>query len=367
MKRALCILLFAFAAQARPKIVQSLDVDIPVAPRPVVVAGKRVLAYELHLTNLRPIDVTLTRIEVRDAVRGTQLAEYRDEELARRLGRPGLRPAPPDQRILGGGMRAVLYVWLALDDGIASPTRLRHVIESEALMEGAEIAVRSESPLVLDPPLRGGPWVALYDPLMIGGHRTAIYTLGGRARIPARFAIDWIRLGEDGSTAHGDASKVANWHGYGADVLAVADGLIAEAHDDIAGAETIDASQGAMPLETASGNYVILDLGGSRFAIYEHLLHGSIRVKKGDRVKRGQVIAQLGNTGSSSSGPHLHFHVADASATLEAEGLPYVFRNFDVIGAFDSIKEATSGVRWKELSSARRMELPGANVVVTFK
>ncbi len=65
--------------------------------------------------------------------------------------------------------------------------------------------------------------------------------------------------------------------------------------------------------ESASGNYVALDLGGGRFAFYEHLQQGSIMVKPGSGCTRGEVIAKLGSSGSTSIGPHLHFHVADAN------------------------------------------------------
>jgi murein DD-endopeptidase len=366
-------------AQSRPPVMQSLDIEISVAPAPVTIAGQRHLAYELHLSNLRPNEVALTRVEVVDARSKARLADYRDAELTRRLGRPGVRSELLDKRVIPGGMRAVVYLWLPLDDGVATPERLVHRIEFDAaqpsgrqsvVVENVEVEVRGAAPVVLDAPLKGGPWVALYDPSMAGGHRTTIYTIDGRARIPARFAIDWVKLGDDGSRARGDASKVANWLGYGADVLAVADGVVVAALDDMAGAETIGASQGAMPLENASGNYVTLDLGNGRYAFYEHLQHGSLRVKSGDRVQRGQVIARLGNTGSSSSGPHLHFHVADADSHLGAEGLPYVFRTFEVIGAFDSIDAAVSGKRWspapQSAGGVRTMELPAANVVLSL-
>jgi hypothetical protein len=46
-----------------------------------------------------------------------------------------------------------------------------------------------------------------------------VYTLDGRARIPARFAIDWVKLAEDATHARGDAKSIANWHGDGAEVL----------------------------------------------------------------------------------------------------------------------------------------------------
>ena len=88
-------------------------------------------------------------------------------------------------------------------------------------------------------------------------------------------------------------------------------------------------------------------------------------------MKSGQVIGQLGNSGSSSSGPHLHFHVGDARSELAAEGLPYVFRNFEVVGAFEGIDTFKSGQRWQQPSPAaagrRSMELPGANTVVVFR
>jgi murein DD-endopeptidase MepM/ murein hydrolase activator NlpD len=154
-------------------------------------------------------------------------------------------------------------------------------------------------------------------------------------------------------------------------VLAVADAVVAAARDDMPGAELIAASQGPMALENASGNYVTLDLGHGRHAFYEHLKHGSIRVKPGDRVRRGQVIAMLGNTGSSSSGPHLHFHVSDANHPLAAEGLPYELRSFEVLGAYESIAATKSGRRWKTAprgtGGVRRTELPAANAVIVFR
>ena len=93
-------------------------------------------------------------------------------------------------------------------------------------------------------------------------------------------------------------------------------------------------------------------------------------MRKGDRVGGGQVLGSLGNSGSSSSGPHLHFHVSDGPSTLAAEGLPYVFKSFDVLGAFETIGAFASGERWKSVPSAangaRSRELPGANTVIMF-
>src|SRR3546814_16291744 len=76
-------------------------------------------------------------------------------------------------------------------------------------------------------------------------------------------------------------------------------------------------------LGDATGNYVALDLGDGRHAFYEHLQPGSIRVVPGQRVRRGEVIAELGLTGDSP-GPPLPFHVAAAPSPLRAAGLPVV-------------------------------------------
>lgn len=206
---------------------------------------------------------------------------------------------------------------------------------------------------------------------MARGHRRFVYAVEGKARIPARFAIDLVRLGKDASVARGEDSRIANWHGYAAEVLAVADGVIVAAVDDMPESESIERSRGPMPLEAASGNHVILDLGGGRYAIYEHLKHDSIRVRAGERVRAGQVLALLGNSGSSSSGPHLHFHVADAPSTLAAEGMPFVFETFDVIGQFEKIGDFATGRGrapvGRERGGTRIREYPDANAVVVFE
>jgi len=85
-------------------------------------------------------------------------------------------------------------------------------------------------------------------------------------------------------------------------------------------------------LETIGGNHVILDLGGGRFTFYAHMQPASLRVKVGEKVRRGQVLGLVGNSGNSTA-PHLHFHLTDANSPLESEGLPYVFESFEQLAA----------------------------------
>ena len=365
-------------AQERAAILESVDLFVPVAPASVAISGEAHLVYELHITNLLPVDVSITRIQVKRAdPPGGSIADYRDSGLTSRIGRAGLRRAEANPHIVGSGVRTVAYLWIALPEGSVVPKAIAHTVEVDVLrpsgpvhvtVDGATSSVSREPAAVLDPPLRGGPWVAIYAPLLKGGHRTAIYTVGGRARIPGRFAIDWIRLPAGGAMEPAAASRPADWNGYGAEVLAVADGVVAAALDDIA--DTAPGTAAPAGIENESGNYVALALGRERFAFYEHLQRGSIAVKPGDRVKRGQVIGRLGNSGSSSMGPHLHFHVSDASAPVAAEGLPFVFDRFEQLGAFRSIEALVSGERWLADSGGRAnvriRERPAANAVVQF-
>ncbi|MDP2273586.1 MAG: M23 family metallopeptidase [Archangium sp.] len=75
------------------------------------------------------------------------------------------------------------------------------------------------------------------------------------------------------------------------------------------GKEIVSPSDGTVVfagLEGGYGNVVVLDHGYGIKTRYGHL--SFIKVKSGERVKRGDIIAAMGNTGRST-GPHLHYEV----------------------------------------------------------
>jgi murein DD-endopeptidase len=233
-------------------------------------------------------------------------------------------------------------------------------------VEGGAVAVRADEPLVLGPPLRGGPWAAVHNAAWERGHRRVFYTVGDRRRIPGRYAIDWIKLDADGRTSRDDADVVANALGYGADVLAVADAIVAATRDDVAEVARVSARR-KHAVEDATGNYVALDVGRGRYVFYEHLKPGSVRVRPGERVRRGQPLAALGFTGDST-GPHLHLHVADAPSPLGAEGQPFVIDRFDLLGNYADAGDL--GKRpWTPVGGTPRRERqrPSAIAVVSFE
>lgn len=367
---ALLAFLAATAAVAGP-VRQSFDLAVLQPPVPVTVDGAIRLVYELHLASYADTPLVLQQVEVLDADAGTVIADFANDELAHRVHVPA---AVAGSRTLGGGTFGVMYLELELKNG-KPPRALDHRLRFGVAGENPEmvtvgsgpVPLQNESPVALSPPLRGGPWAAVYDPAWTRGHRRVIYAVNGHAKIPGRFAIDWIKLDTDGHLARGDEDKVANWYGYGADVLAVANGVIAATRDDVAESATVSGHPDHS-LGDATGNYIALDLGNGRFAFYEHLQPGGIRVEPGERVSSGQVIASLGFTGDST-GPHLHFHVADANSPLDAEGIPFVLDQFTVLGTYDEF-ERLGSAPWTPLDGTnggeRTAELPASNVVIEF-
>lgn len=72
-----------------------------------------------------------------------------------------------------------------------------------------------------------------------------------------------------------------------------------------------------------SGNYVRILHDDGTMGVYLHLMQGSVRVREGQRINSGSLIARSGNTGNST-GPHLHF-VVQRNVGLALESIPFDF------------------------------------------
>lgn len=68
--------------------------------------------------------------------------------------------------------------------------------------------------------------------------------------------------------------------------------------------------------KTNPGNMIKLDHGNGYYTRYLHLAYNSIDVNLGDKVKKGQILGYMGNTGYSFGG-HLHFEVLEDNIQID--------------------------------------------------
>lgn len=187
-----------------------------------------------------------------------------------------------------------------------------------------------------------------------------------------RFAIDWVRADDQGRIYVGDWQDNENWVIFGDPIYSVSRGRVVETLDSMP-ENTPPTPASDLTPETALGNHVIVDMGDGRFALYAHMQPGSVTVEKGDRVRPGQKLGQVGNTGSSTA-PHLHFHVTDGPSAVASNGVPWVFREFrltDLVLNADALN-ADEPAQVAELAPApgprvRRHQLPMEGVMVEFR
>jgi hypothetical protein len=204
-----------------------------------------------------------------------------------------------------------------------------------------------------------------------GHHRRALLSLNGSRYIGQRFAIDFNKLDAQNRAGVGDPKIPASFPTFGQPVLAVANATVAVAIDRYPDVRVV-AERDELSPQSEGGNRVILDLGGGRFAAYAHLQAGSVNVRSGDRVTRGQAIAKAGSSGTTG-GPHVHFQVMDHASVAFANGLPFVFDAFTLTGRtppiaqvlpyFDTLEPIPIST---ENAGPRRDELPMGRDVVTF-
>jgi murein DD-endopeptidase len=385
-----CVLLTVFLPhQGLAQSHSGFPVDIvpgPMPPQPVIADGRTRLLYELHLTNVAPIPIEVVALDVYGDEGAVPLASYRGEALGKVLvpAENVLVYVEPTDRgdkrgQIGEGHGAVIFVDLMLDAGARVPMELRHRftfdIKGNAALgrtiNGPVVAVVRQPTPVLRAPLSGTAWIA-FNALTSYDHRRALQAVDGRLRIAQRFAIDWMRLGPDGRLFHGDAKSNDNFYGYGAEVLAVADARVSDLRDGLSDNDgATERSSRVVTVDSAVGNYLTLDLGSGRFALYAHLQPGSLKVKLGDHVNAGQVLARLGNSGNSDA-PHLHFQLTDGNSPMGSEGIPYEFEVFTQLGVLgDQEAVPDKGQAWQPKTQEKPVvhqgEFPIDKAVVSFQ
>lgn len=213
------------------------------------------------------------------------------------------------------------------------------------LADGTPVEGRGELTVVRQAPAAGyrfplaGTWFVGAGASLHSHHRWVV---------PEEFALDILRIDERGRTHRGDGAVNTDFHAWGAEVRAIADGKVARVVDRFedgpifrrAAGESAEAYMGriqqsqmalfAQGLDAVGGNVVVVEHANGEFSHYAHLKRGSVRVAAGDAVRAGQVVGELGNSGNSTE-PHLHFQVTDGAETLFTAGLPVAFEGLEIV------------------------------------
>jgi hypothetical protein len=297
--------------------------------------GRMHLVYELWMSNFSSGEADVRKVEIlgNDAV----LQTLDHAAIAERLQPAGERNSAGS---IAKSAQSLLFLHLTLPPGAPIPAQLTHRIEAHYVAAppglqdytetGGAVAVDRREVLQIGPLLSGDNYISADSCCDASRHTRAALPLNGRVYVAQRYAVDWEQLDADNRIYKGPREKLESYTIFGKPVLAAADALVAVV---IKGQP--EQIPGKFPTEIspdqADGNAIILDLGHHRYALYAHMQSESIHVERGERVKLGQQIGLVGNSGNSLA-PHLHFQLMDGELSLASNGLPYEIRDFKVTG-----------------------------------
>lgn len=329
----------------------------PIVPVPAT-DGYIHLSYAAEATNVSTIAATITSIKPVDPLAGFKPtgsnsvidADGKDITGKIRLFNPNLltlidgphAETETDAAQMPGGSAGTTFFDVRYQRATDLPRLISHEISivvatnppQTLVLPSDPLIVSCDPPPVLRPPLVGSNW---WDGNgcceIVGPHRGATLPINGNIHAPESFAIDFVQLNANNSCCTGPVHELTSYPYYGDPILATADGVVVEMEngqpEQIPGQNPV-----GVTAANAAGNNIIESIyGGRYFVLYAHLKTGSIppHIRVGTRVRAGQQIGELGNSGSTTS-PHLHFQVMDQPYSLDAAGLPFVFTNQQLQG-----------------------------------
>ncbi len=349
--------------------------------------GRFHIAYELILTNAVNFPLDVNRVEVRDGKTHRVLLSLHGHALSSRMNSIAgatTGEKPPDPTVLSPSGSAVVWLDVRVRRKADLPDVLQHRVVASTRPPPGEQSMRFSSrigrvpllarkPVELGPPARGGIWVA--DEGCCDKdthHRRGLLVVNGNEVVPQRFAIDWMRLDRKHRAWVGDPARLSSYRSYGQRLIAVAAGKVIFAADGRPNQKPPnDPTPPSVP--ELPGNRVILRIGPGIYVTYAHMVPGSVRVHDGERVRRGQAVGRLGNSGNSAT-PHLHLQVQITRSFL-SDGLPFVFNRFRLLGQItEPFSDSNLGLRPNgklpfapaRRPGPRRHEMPLSQNVVRF-
>lgn len=138
-------------------------------------------------------------------------------------------------------------------------------------------------------------------------------------------ALDFVITDSDQKTYEYPGNEPEHYYCYDKPVLATADGLVVEVIQHIE-----DNPIGQVNLTQNWGNTIVIKHLDGLYSKVSHLKKNSAKVKQGDYVKKGDIIARCGNSGRSPE-PHLHFQL-QITPYIGSKTLAYPFAYYQKLG-----------------------------------
>ena len=341
-----------------------------------VADGNAHLSYELTLSNFNRASFELISIELVEPD-GQVLMSFDANYLDAHFYREGQRPKTGN-RILEGNQYGTANLWLSLEpENIPKEFfhRLNFNIKlSEDRTRDISIDVaRTEFPkettLILSPPVPPGVWFYSME-----SHRDTRILTEGRASYAQRYALDLAMANEDGTFVDGPIDTLDSYPMCNLPILAAAGGTVIAIQDGVGdnNPETGERPE-RINKDTLVGNSVLIDIGDGLNALYAHLIPGSLKVKVGDKVKTGDEVGRLGNSGNSD-GAHLHFHIETQSGLarpVAGEGVPYYFKKYQLLDIYsdadlETVFTDNKMLPFKNPPIEKENSLPVGNGIIKF-
>lgn len=139
-------------------------------------------------------------------------------------------------------------------------------------------------------------------------------------------AFDIVITDDKGSTFKTDGKENEDYYAFGKELFAPCEGEIVLVVDGVK-----DNKPGILNPIYIPGNTVIIKTKKNEFLFFAHFKQNSIKVKHGQKIKKGQVLGLCGNSGNSSEA-HLHFHIQNIEDMNQATGVKCYFDKIVING-----------------------------------
>jgi murein DD-endopeptidase MepM/ murein hydrolase activator NlpD len=337
----LLIISTAISAWSQP---QSGGVTLSFEPKEAYIEKRgtdQIVNFDLLLQNggSRPLRINKIQVSVYDSTGSLAFRRYLDEN-----GRPSGISTVPDRLVPAGGVLDVFNPFYSFGEEMPlsrlhyeiffeksdekEPNLLNFIAKSEGDVYPKPYTNKTE--LIL--PLKGRIYVFDGHDFYAHHRRQTVFRNNEFRQNSVRYGYDLMIANATGELYRGDRFVPENWFSYGSPVYAPAAGIIADAVDNVPDNSYKDGEvvypplpEGVDPL--GMGNHVVIDHFDGEFSIMVHMKPGSVRVKRGDKVRQGEQIGAIGFSGDTFL-PHLHYQVMDGPDERTNICLPSYFNDF---------------------------------------